>query len=294
VKKALLLSLAFAMLVPLGASSALAHPSPYPHVHGRHDTVRVRRHRPYYVPVYRPRRAPVIVVTPAPPPPPVLIVEEEPPPPRRVTVVRRNEPARVAPPAKPERRTLSAIGIRLSGAGVEGEKVGLSTAENPTMAGIGLQFRTRFGADQSLGLELAADLVSGSGGDFEQETIPVMASLTYHLFPTSRIQPYGLIGAGVHFTRLAYLDGQYNIDLTELAGQLGAGVEVFLTKNLSINADLRAQTIFKNLDTQAKISTDCLHQVGSMTGFCDNIHSADPNDKVNLGMQLQAGLNWYF
>ena len=293
-KKSLLLSLAFAMLVPAGASTALAHPAPYAHMHGgHHHPMRVRRYRPYYVPVYRPRRAPVIVVTPAPPPPPVLIVEE-PAPPRRVTVVRRPEPARAVPPAAPRQRTLTGLGVRLIGATVEGEKVGITTAENPTMAGFGVQLRTRLGDDQAVGLELAADVVKGSGDSFEQRTIPVMASLTYHLFPTSRIQPYGVIGAGVHFTRLSYLEGQYNIDLTELAGQLGGGVEIFLTKNLAINADVRAQTIFKNLDTQAKIHTDCLHQVNGMTGFCDNIQSADPADKVNLGVQLQAGVSWYF
>lgn len=293
-KKALLLSLALIMMVPVTAAttSASAHPGPRGHYHRYHHRahkVRVR-YRPHFVPVYRPRRRPVVVVTPA--PPPVLIVEE---PPVRTIVRRPAEPARAVPRKKArEHRTLSGIGLRLSGATVEGEKVGLSTAENPAMGGIGVQFRTRFGERQSLGLELAADVISGSGDNFDQRTIPVMASLTYHLLPNSRIQPYGIAGVGVHFTRLEYLDGQYNIDLTELAGQLGAGVEIFLTKNISINADIRAQTIFKNLDTQEKIRTDCLHQVGSLTGFCDNIHSADPEDKVNLGVQLQAGATWYF
>lgn len=287
-KKALLLTLAIAMLVPVAATSASAHPAPYGHIHAHRGRAHVR-YRPYYVPVYRPRRAPVIVVTPA--PPPVLIVEEAP----VRTVVRRSEPARVQPRRRaPEHRTLTGLGLRVSGATVEGDKVGLSTAENPAMGGIGVQFRTRFGERQSLGLEIAADVISGAGDTFDQRTIPVMASLTYHLFPNSRFQPYALAGVGVHFTRLAYLDGQYNIDLTELAGQLGAGVEIFLTKNLAINADIRAQTIFKNLDTQEKIRTDCLHQVGNLTGFCDNIHSADANDKVNLGVQLQAGATWYF
>ncbi|TNF29510.1 MAG: porin family protein [Deltaproteobacteria bacterium] len=289
-KKALLLTLAFSMLVPMTATSAFAHPAPHGHYHRYHPSGARVRYRRHYVPVYRPRRAPVVVVTPA--PPPVLIVEE---PPVRTVVRRPAEPARAVPRQRaPERRTLSGVGLRLSGATVDGEKVGLSTAENPAMGGIGVQFRTRFGDDQALGLELAADVINGSGNNFDQRTIPVMASLTYHLFPTSRLQPYGIAGVGVHFTRLAYLDGQYNIDLTELAGQLGAGVEFFLTKNIAINADIRAQTIFKNLDTQEKIRTDCLYQVGSMTGFCDNIHSADPNDKVNLGVQLQAGATWYF
>lgn len=297
-KKVLLLSLAGLMMVPLAAADATAQPSPYRH--GHFERVRVPHYRPhyrpYYVPVYRPRRAPVIVVTPAPPPPPVLIVEE--PRPRRVTVVRRSEPARVAKraerPARDQERTLTGLGLRVTGAALAGEKIGLSTAENPAMGGLGLQLRTRFGDKQSLGLEIGVDLLGGEGTNFDQRTIPVMASLTYHLFPRSRFQPYGLAGVGVHFTRLSYLDDMYHYDMVELAGQLGAGVEIFLTKNIAINADIRAQTIFKNVDTQAKIHTDCLTRIGNMTGFCDNIHSADPDDKVNIGLQLQAGVSWYF
>ncbi|PIE21005.1 MAG: hypothetical protein CSA66_00195 [Proteobacteria bacterium] len=295
-KKALLLSVAAAMLLPLGmTSSAIARPSPHPHYRSgsRHRVYRRARraHRPYVrVPVYRPRRAPVVVVTP--PPPPVVVVE--PPPPRRV-VVRRSEPAVVARPApapEPEQRTLLGVNVRLSGASLEGEKVGLSSAENPTMGGAGVALKARF--DESFGFELSVDGLGSDGEQVDQTTVPVMGSLTYHLFPNSRVQPYGLVGAGVHFTRLSYLDGRYNHDITEFAGQIGAGVEVFLTEHLAISADLRAQTVFKDLDTQAKIRTDCLNQVGSMTGFCDNIHDADPGDKVNLGVQFQAGATWYF
>lgn len=285
-------------MVPLAAADAVAQPSPYRH--GHYQRVRVPHYRPHYVPVYRPRRAPVyrvrrapvIVVTPA--PPPVLIVEERAP--RRATIVRRSEPARVVkrPQAEPQERTLTGLGLRVTGAALAGEKIGLSTAENPAMGGLGLQLRTRLGEAQSFGLEFGVDLLGGEGTNFDQRTIPVMASLTYHLFPRSRFQPYALAGLGVHFTRLSYLDDMYHYDMVELAGQLGAGVEIFLTKNIAISADIRAQTIFKNLDTQAKIHTDCLTRIGNMTGFCDNIQSADPDDKVNIGLQLQAGVSWYF
>ena len=121
-----------------------------------------------------------------------------------------------------------------------------------------------------------------------------MASLTYHFFEKSRIQPYVLAGAGVHFTQMDYLEGRYAIDTVELAGQLGAGLEIFLTRDISLQADLRGQTIFKNLDEQAKIRDDCVTQIGDMSGFCDRIHGADPNDKMNLGLTFQVGANYYF
>lgn len=290
-KKALLLTLAALLMVPLiGAESASAHPGPYRHYHGWG----VYRPRPRPVPVYRPRRRPIIVV-PAPVvvrPAPVYVVEEAPPEPA-VTVVRRPEPAREAKRRQPVDDSMFGLGIRLSGATLDGEKLGLSSAENPTMGGFGLDLRYRFNGS-GFGLELSADLLGASADDFDQTTIPVMASMTYHFFRHSRLQPYALLGVGVHFTELSYLNGRYKYDMSELAGQAGVGLEVFITRHLSLNADVRFQTIFKDLDTQASIRTDCLHQVGDQVGFCDGIHGADPEDKMNLGVQLQAGATWYF
>ncbi|MCA9514609.1 MAG: porin family protein [Myxococcales bacterium] len=290
-KKALLLSLAALLMVPfVGAGSASAHPGPYPHYHSW------RTYRPRVVPVYRPRRRrPIVVVAPAPVvvrPAPVYVVEEPPPEPA-VTVVRRPEPAVVAKPRQRRDDSMFGLGVRLSGATLDGEKLGLSSAENPTMGGFGIDLRYRFNGS-GLGIELSGDLLAASADDFDQTTIPVMASLTYHLFRHSRLQPYGLIGVGVHFTELSYLDGRYKYDMSELAGQAGLGLEVFITRHLSLNADVRFQTVFKDLDTQASIRTDCLHQVGDQVGFCDGIHGADPNDKMNLGVQLHAGATWYF
>lgn len=306
-KTVLLLALA-ALLVPvtgLDAEPAQAHPPPpgwrthhHPHPYGHH-------YRPWYGPVYRPRWGPVLVVPSAPPPP---VVYYEPPPPRRVIVVREPpvEVARApepvvheAPPPPPRRRAppgrdFLGVGIHGSGVAVEGEKVGISAAENPTMGGIGLHLRGRF--SDSFGLELSVDFLTGSADDaeLEQSSIPVMAGLTWHILPDTRFQPYLIGGVGVHFTRLEYFGGDYAIDLTELAGQLGGGVEFFITENLAIHADLRFQTVFKNLDTKEKIASDCIQVMGVQSGFCDNIHFTDGADKVDLGVQLQAGVSWYF
>lgn len=259
----------------------------------------VRGYRPWG-PVFRPRYGPVFVHT----PPPVVYVA--PPPPRTVIVRERPAPVQVAdapattvvapPPVAPEpqHRDMIGIGVNLVGSSAEGEKVGLSTAENPTMGGLGFTFRARL--DDDIGLEVSADFLGGSAdnADLEQSTVPLMAGVTWHILPESRLQPYLLGGLGVHFTRLEYFGGDYNIDMTELAGQFGGGVEFFLSENLALTADLRAQTVFKSLDTQEKIATECIAQVGTQSGFCDNIHATSPDDKVDLGVQLKAGVSWYF
>ena len=286
-------------LVALDASPADASPPGWRHHH---------RYRPYhYGPVMRPRRAPVVYypapapVVYVPAPAPVVYI----PPPRRMVVVEPEhvtyapapaETVQQAPPARarPGSRDFLAVGVHVLGGAAEGLTVGLSTAENPAMGGLGVHLRGRFSDD--FGLELSADFLSGSAdsGDLTQNTIPVMAALTWHILPTSRFQPYLLAGAGVHFTRLEYFGGDYNIDITELAGQLGGGLEVFITKNLALHADIRAQTVFKSLDTQEKINKDCVAQVGNMTGFCDNIPATSASDKVDIGFSFQAGASWYF
>lgn len=309
-KKALLLLLAAVTLAPaLGTDASARGPGWRPRyyrpgpVYGPGPV----RYSPWYGPVYRPTWGPIVVV----PPPPVYYVEPAPPPPPRVVVVREpvyEERVVQAPPPAPAprvyeqpapkkeepRRDFLGVGLHLTGASVEGEKVGISTAENPSMGGIGFHLRGRF--SESFGLELSADFLTGSADDMDltQSTIPLMAGLTWHILPTSRFQPYVIAGAGVHFTRLEYFGGDYDIDITELAGQLGGGVEVFLTENLALHADLRFETVFKNLDTQEKIATDCISQVGTQSGFCDNIHFTDREDKVDLGVALSVGASWYF
>jgi len=311
VNKALLLALTALTIAPIAIADATPA-NAYPPGWRRAYRPGPVRYRPWYAPVYRPRWGPVVIV-PGPPPPVYYVA-----PPRRVVIVReepreevyeqRYETARApepqpapqvyqqppAPKSEAPQRDFLGVGLHVAGSTVEGEKVGISTAENPSMGGIGLHVRGRF--SESFGLELSADFLSGSADDMqlEQSTIPLMAGLTWHLLPTSRLQPYLIAGAGVHFTRLEYFGGDYNIDVTEFAGQLGGGIEFFLTENLALNADLRFQSVFKNLDTKEKIATDCITQVGTQSGFCDNIHFTDDQDKVDLGFQLSAGATWYF
>ena len=248
-----------------------------------------------YRPVYRPgvprfyRPAPVYVapapVYVAPPPAPVYVA----PAPAQVVVQEVPQPAPEAP-----NRELFAVGVHASGVSVEGEKVGISTAENPSMGGLGVHLRSRF--EEDLGIELSADLLSGEAvdADLTQTTVPLMAALTWHPLPTSRIQPYLLAGLGAHFTRLSYFGGDYNIDVTEFAGQLGGGLEVFLTEHVAIHADLRFNTIFRDLGKRESVNKDCLNARGDMVGFCDNIHFTGVEDKVSLGGQFRAGVSWYF
>ena len=275
-KHLLILPLAALMLIPM-TPSAEAHPAPYAHRHGAYKAPRKAKVR--RVVRRRAVRRPVhVVVRPAP-----VVVERAP------VVVKRRKRRVVVEDPSPASLGLS---LRALGSTVAGDKLGVSDIENPIMGGLGLALRSRF--DQNFGLELSIDAIGGGENDFSQTTVPLMASVTYHFLPDSRLQPYVLAGLGVHFTRLEYLGGRYVHDLVEAAGQLGAGIEVFLSRSLSLYADLRGQTVFKNVDSQAKIREDCLHNIGSQTGFCNGISTATADDKVDLGLNFMVGASLYF
>lgn len=213
-----------------------------------------------------------------PPPPP-------PPPPRYVA-------PRPAPTPSEEDLFLLGLGVRVSGIAFEGNKLNLSDIENPVMGGVGIQFRSKF--TEHWGLELAADYLRGGDDNFVQWTVPVSLSAMFFLFPDSRINPYGLFGMGVHFTSLEYEGGLFTHDIVEVAGQLGAGVQVRLGTSFAVHVDLRFMGVYKNLSDEYSIRDDCARAVGSTRGFCAALGSMDTDDKFNLGLQFQAGATYFF
>ncbi len=226
---------------------------------------------------------------------PVILVNQEPPAPRRVEIVHRHpEPAAARTTNDDTFVPTLGIGIRANGTALSGEKLNLDTVENPVMGGIGLQFRSDL--DEHWGLELSVDFLQGteSGESFTQRTVPVMLSALFNPFPNSRIRPYGLLGVGVHFTELSYLDGQFKHDIVEIAGQAGLGLEVKVTNQVSLHADLRFLTVYKNLDSQSRISTQCMSSDAAASGLCAGMDKINTDDRFNLGAQFQEGATYYF
>ena len=211
---------------------------------------------------------------------------------KEVTVVERKRRVVVEKhPYWPRRRredSLLGVGIRASAVTVEGEKLNLATVENPTMAGLGLQLRGK--VSRHIGLELGIDYLTGSNDEMTQTTIPIMLSLMYYVFPRSRLRPYGLLGGGVHLTKLEY-DIGFRHDLVELAGQAGGGIEVRLSRDFSINADLRFLGVYKNLGSSTTLRNRCISSVNQGPSACHNINTSD---KFNLGAQVFIGANFYF
>ncbi len=241
----------------------------------KHKTIVVRKRRPRHVTVVSPPRRRVVVVAGGP-----RVV-------RTVSTVPVRQQQRVyARRSTDEGRT--GLGIRLSGVSVEGQKLNLSSMENPTMGGFGIQFRTQL--SRHWGLEVSGDWLIGKSGDFTQTTVPIMLSGMFHFIPEGRFRLYGLFGAGVHLTKLEYQYG-FRHDLVELAGQLGAGAEFRFSRHFGINADLRFLGLYKNVDSETTIFQECMSTSGGQSGFCNGINR---DDKFNVGAQFMVGATFYF
>ena len=184
------------------------------------------------------------------------------------------------------------VALRVIGATVQGEMLNLAAVENPTMGGLGLQFRGK--VSEHWGLELGLDwLRGGDGGEVVQTTFPLMLSAYYQFFPNSRFRPHLLAGLGAHFTKLEYTGG-FRYDTVQFAGQLGAGLEVRITDWFGLTADVRMLGLFKNLASQSSIERDCIQTIGGKTGYCNGLSTLDTDDQWNIGAQFMAGATIYF
>lgn len=179
------------------------------------------------------------------------------------------------------------IGVRLSGVAVDGDKLNLGAVENPTMGGFGLQIRGK--VSPNVGLELATDVLYGQTDIMDQTTVPITLSAMYYLVPRGKFRLYGLLGGGVHLTKLEYHNG-FRHDLVEIAGQAGGGMELRFSQDFGLSADLRFIGLYKNIESESSIESKCMGLSGA-TINCSGVKQAD---KFNAGAQFMVGANMYF
>ena len=175
----------------------------------------------------------------------------------------------------------------MNGVALEGQKIHLSTLENPVMWGPGLTFSGRVAPRWDL--ELGADFLSGRSEDFSQRTVPVTLSGLFLLLPDSAITPYGVIGGGVHFTQLSYGNGRFVHDITEFGGHIGGGIKLRLGRDFALGADVRGNAVYKDLGSTTSVAQRCLD-----AGACGRIDAVTPQDKFDTGVTFQAGAIFYF
>jgi opacity protein-like surface antigen len=182
-------------------------------------------------PKYDPGDAPPVVVYQ--PPPPVVVVQhaDVPPPPEEY------RPAHRPPPARPE------WGVNLH---LEGLTIGRGTGSNDaSMGGGGLGLRLR--PTRYFAVETDVDFVGGTDyqGDHRNETGITVNGL-FFLNPRSRAQIYLLAGFGVSGASVNVPSpgssifgdtGTQHYDY--FGGQIGAGLELRLSHNFALNADVR-------------------------------------------------------
>jgi len=280
--KPIVFALSLLILAPAFATNASAHHRSGHHHVRKYKKKRIKRirrarriARRFGPPViYVPRRAPVVVVHR--PRPRRIVVHSEPAPP--VTVVEVHEDAR---------RGELGIGVRANSIALSGQKIHLSTLENPVMFGPGITFTGR--VSEYWDMEIAVDYLQGQESDFSQRSIPITVSGLMLLFPKSRVTPYGVIGGGVNFTQLSYGNGKFIHDITELNGHAGGGLKIRLNKSIAISADVRANLLYKDLGSTTLVADDCIK-----SGACNGVSTVQADDKIDVGMTFQAGAIFYF
>ncbi len=207
--------------------------------------------------------------------------------PVRQTVVHRRVRRTVVSESYDE--NLLGVSLRAVGATIQGEMLNMAAVENPTMWGLGLQFRGK--VSEHWGLEFGLDWMQGDGGEVVQTTVPLMLSAYYQFFPDSRFRPHILAGVGALFTKLEY-DTGFRYDTVQFAGQVGGGLELRLTDWFGLTADLRFLGLYKNLGTQSSIERECIQSHGG--SYCSGLQTLDTSDQWNIGTQFMAGATLYF
>jgi len=193
--------------------------------------------------------------------------------------------------SRPHEESMLGVGLRLSGVTVDGQKLNLATVENPTMWGAGLQLRGK--VSPNVGLELAGDVISGRADEMNQTTVPLMLSMMYYVVPEGKMRLFGMLGGGVHLTKLEY-DRGFRHDLVEVAGQAGGGLELRLSRDFAITSDLRFLGVYSNVGSTTSVQNDCIQSVGNQAGFCNGLSNLNADDKFSMGAQFMVGANMYF
>ena len=161
------------------------------------------------------------------------------------------------------------LGLRLSGIALDGQTLNLSTMENPAMGGFGLQIRSK--VSRNVGLEFSGDWLVGQQDEVTQTTMPLMLTFMYYVLPTGGLRLHGDFGAGLHFTKMEY-DRGFRYDMVQLAGQVGGGLEVRLSTDFALTADLRVLGVYQDLGERTTIYNECMQSKGGEVGFCNGVN----------------------
>jgi opacity protein-like surface antigen len=163
------------------------------------------------------------------PPPPVVIVRAPPPP------GPPPGPPPEAPPPPPEPPRRSEWGLNLH---VEGASIGSGTQGDAGMGGAGVGIRYK--PTRHFGIETDVDVLGGrdyQGGN--RSEVALTFNGLFFLNPRSRAQVYLLAGFGWSAAHVTWDSGAPTNDYSYFGGQAGVGLELRLSRNFALDADVR-------------------------------------------------------
>jgi outer membrane protein len=99
-------------------------------------------------------------------------------------------------------------------------------------------FNKNVAAELILSVPQQVTVVSSSGDVGTFKALPPTLTLQYHFTDLGAYKPY--VGAGLNYTKISKMDlGQYSLDNHSYGFALQAGVDVPLTKQVSLNFDVK-------------------------------------------------------
>ena len=159
---------------------------------------------------------------------------------------------RVAPRQERAAPRRGALHVGESSFGISGMTHRSQYANGEGYSDPGLRFTLKHRNTKHVGVELSGGMAgtnfySLEGRSDRRVSIPVQLSASYHLFPKSSIQPYGLVGLTLEardFQQVAYDGGAFyyseeRFQDMRMGSHVGLGLEWMLGEDLSLNADAR-------------------------------------------------------
>ena len=186
-----------------------------------------------------------------------------------------------------DREPVISLGLRAVGAAVDISDASRDTINPPVFAGGGVLARVNLTPHWKL--EFGADALTKSTSRDTQILVPMSVGSSFHFLPGGPIRPYVVGGLVAEMSHIRPDGSRLALSTVDIAAQGGAGAEFFITPQLSLTADLRAQGRLGTVSRELSIAQTC-----SPAQSCSNAELPQDNRRHDMAVRFGAGVNFHF
>lgn len=179
------------------------------------------------------------------------------------------------------------LGLRAAGAAVDLSRASHDTINPPIFAGGGVSARVHLTPEWKL--EFGVDALAKSTSRDTQVLVPLTVGSSFHFLPGSPVRPYLTAGLVTELSHLRPRGSRLALNTVDISAQGGAGVEFFVTPQLSLTTDLRAQGRLGTVSRELAMAQKC-----SPAQPCSNAELPQDARRHDMAMRFNAGINFHF